>query len=54
MATTYTENLNLALQEDTSDYVDWTALQDNWKKIDAAYGELLARIEALKPESEET
>ena len=54
MATTYTTNLNLAKQEDKTDYIDWDAIQDNWDKIDAAYGELLARIEALEPESEET
>lgn len=46
MATTYTENLNLALQEDDNDYLDWQAIQDNWKKIDEAFGELLARLPA--------
>ena len=46
MATTYTENLNLALQEDDNDYLDWQAIQDNWKKIDGAFGELLARLPA--------
>lgn len=49
MATTYTENLNLALQDDDTDYVDFAAIQDNWRKIDAAYGALLA----LLPESED-
>lgn len=38
MAITYTDNLHLAMQEDKSDNLDWDALTDNWKKIDAAIG----------------
>ena len=42
MAKTYTENLNLELQEDSTDYLDFGAITRNWQKIDAAFGQLLA------------
>ena len=42
MATTYTENLQLAIQ-DGSDYLNYALLAENFRKIDAAYGELLAQ-----------
>lgn len=38
MAITYTDNLHLAMQEDKSDNLDWDALTENWRKIDAAIG----------------
>ena len=38
MAITYTDNLHLAMQEDKSDNLDWDALTNNWKIIDAAIG----------------
>lgn len=40
MATTYTENLNLALQDDKTDYIDWDAIQNNWRIIDTFAGGL--------------
>ena len=52
MATTYTENLHLELQEDDSDYIDWDAIQRNWKKIDEAYGELLAAVNGSNENSD--
>lgn len=36
MAITYTENLQLGLQENKSDTLNWDVLMDNWMKIDAA------------------
>lgn len=36
MSVTYTENLQLGLQEDKSDTLNWDVLMDNWLKIDAA------------------
>lgn len=38
MATTYTANLNLGLQLDKTDYVNWDLIQQNWQKIDDAVG----------------
>ena len=38
MGKTYTPNLNLALQQDKSDQLDWDAVTENWQKIDAAFG----------------
>ena len=38
MATTYTQNLNLGLQLDKTDYVNWDLIQQNWRKIDEAVG----------------
>ena len=38
MGKTYTQNLNLALQLDKSDQLDWDAVTENWQKIDAAFG----------------
>lgn len=38
MTNTYTDNLHLELQEDKTDYLDWDAITENWKKIDSAYG----------------
>ena len=37
MAVTYTDNLHLGMQLDKNDYLDWDAITDNWRKIDAAY-----------------
>lgn len=53
MAKTYTENLNLELQEDPTDYLDFEAITNNWKKIDAAFGELLASINQADAEQSE-
>ena len=36
MSVTYTENLQLGLQEDKSNTLNWDVLMDNWLKIDAA------------------
>lgn len=41
MATTYTNNLHLGLQEDKSDNFDWDVITDNWLKIDAALGKAM-------------
>lgn len=38
MAITYTPNLNLGMQLDKTDYVNWDAITDNWRKIDEAVG----------------
>lgn len=38
MAITYTENLRLGMQLDKTDYVNWDAITDNWRKIDEAVG----------------
>lgn len=42
MAITYTPNLNLGMQLDKTDYVNWDAITQNWQKIDdtAFTGEL--------------
>lgn len=42
MAITYTPNLNLGMQLDKTDYVDWDVITQNWQKIDdtAFTGEL--------------
>ena len=41
MSVTYTENLQLGLQEDKSDTLNWDVLMDNWLKIDAALSKAL-------------
>lgn len=38
MAITYTPNLRLGMQLDKTDYVNWDAITDNWRKIDEAVG----------------
>lgn len=38
MAITYTQNLRLGMQLDKTDYVNWDAITDNWRKIDEAVG----------------
>lgn len=42
MAITYTQNLNLGMQLDKTDYVNWDVITQNWQKIDdtAFTGEL--------------
>lgn len=47
MGITYTENLHLAMQENKSDNLDWDALTDNWKKIDAAFDSVGLKAGAL-------
>lgn len=37
MGVEYTENLKLGIQTDKNDFVDWDAITENWKKLDAAY-----------------
>ena len=44
MATTYTQNLNLGLQLDKTDYVNWDLIQQNWRKIDEAVGGVPAPV----------
>lgn len=36
MSVTYTENLQLGLQTDKNDYLDWDVITENWRKIDSA------------------
>lgn len=36
MATTYTQNFHLGMQEDKSDKLNWDLIVQNWKIIDAA------------------
>lgn len=38
MAITYTPNLNLGMQLDKTDYVNWDVITQNWQKIDEAVG----------------
>ena len=38
MGLTYTPNINLALQQDKSDKLNWDAVTSNWQKIDEAFG----------------
>lgn len=42
MATTYTPNLQLGIQ-DESDYFDYALIAENFRKIDAAYGALIGQ-----------
>lgn len=44
MAITYTPNLNLAMQENKSDKLNWDAITENWMKIDAAIGQNFIRM----------
>lgn len=46
MAITYTPNLNLAMQENKSDNLNWDAITENWRKIDAAIGQNFIRMPA--------
>lgn len=52
MATTYTENLQLGIQEGT-DYLDYALIAENFRKIDAAYGALLEQAGADNSEPTE-
>ena len=38
MALTYTPNINLAMQQDKHDKLNWDAITANWQKIDEAFG----------------
>lgn len=38
MSVTYTPNINLGLQLDKTEYLDWDTITENWQKIDAASG----------------
>lgn len=38
MALTYTPNINLAMQQDKHDKLNWDAITANWQKIDTAIG----------------
>lgn len=40
MAITYTPNINLELQENKQDFLNWDAIVRNWKKIDYEIGAL--------------
>lgn len=40
MAITYTDNLHLGMQLDKTDYLNWDAITENWRKIDAAVGSI--------------
>lgn len=39
MATTYTENLHLGMQEDKTDKFNFSLFTENWGKIDTAFAE---------------
>jgi hypothetical protein len=38
MSVTYTQNIELGLQLDKTEYLDWDVITENWRKIDAASG----------------
>lgn len=38
MSVTYTPNIELGLQLDKTEYLDWDVITENWRKIDAASG----------------
>lgn len=40
MSVTYTENIHLGLQLNKQDYVSWDTITENWRKIDAAVGNI--------------
>ena len=42
MGITYTPNLNLAMQQDKTDTLNWDAVTTNWQKIDTAFGNISA------------
>lgn len=47
MPVTYTDNLQLGLQETKSDTLDWDVLTDNWLKIDAAFSKAVPAPAAI-------
>lgn len=49
MSTTYTENYNLGMQEDTADKFDMSVITDDMKIIDTALSELDEAITAITP-----
>ena len=49
MATTYTENYNLGMQEDTADKFDMSVITDDMKLIDTALSELNEAITDVTP-----
>ena len=47
MGLTYTPNINLALQQDKSDKLNWDAVTSNWQKIDEAFGSYSGGVRSM-------